>query len=85
MRLREILKNISRVPEVHLKLGSHYLVILNEGRRVRCLLYDWRDYKYGGEPIKEITKRFEEFPSYLSKLKEELRVQRVRVARVWQM
>ena len=37
MKLREILRNISRVPEVHLKLGSHYLIVLNEGKKFRCL------------------------------------------------
>ena len=83
MRLREILKNISRVPEVHLKLGSHYLVVLNEGKRVRCLLYHWSDYRFGGEPIKDVTKRFEELPRFLSDLKKELGVLRVRVARTW--
>ena len=83
MRLREILKNMSKVPEVHLKLGSHYLVILNEGKRLRCFLYHWRDYKYGGEPIKEVTKRFEEFPNYLRNLKRELEAARMRVVRIW--
>ena len=83
MRLREILKNISKVPEVHLKLGSHYLVVLNEGRRVRCLLYHWMDYRFGGEPIREVTKRFEEFPSYLKDLKRELEATKTRVVRVW--
>ena len=83
MRLREILKNISRVPEVHLKLGSHYLVVLNEGKRLRCFLYHWSDYRFGGEPLREVTKRFEELPKFLSDLKEELGVLRVRVARTW--
>ena len=81
MRLREILRNISKIPEVHLKLGSHYLVVLNEGKKFRCLLYFWRDYKYGGEPIREVHKRLEEFPSYLKELKRELGVLRVRVIR----
>ena len=83
MRLREILRNISKIPEVHLKLGSHYLVVLNEGKRVRCLLYDWMAYRFGGEPIKEVTKRFEEFPSYLRNLKRELEAARMRVVRIW--
>ena len=83
MRLREILRNISKIPEVHLKLGSHYLVVLNEGKKLECFLYRWQDYKFGGSPLGEVTKRFEELPSYLSKLKEELGVQRVRVVRVW--
>jgi len=83
VRLRDILRNLSNIPEIHLKLGSHYLVVLNEGKRLRCLLYDWSSYKFGGSPLGEVTKRVEELPSYLSKLKEELGVQRVRVARVW--
>ena len=83
MRLREILRNISKIPEVHLKLGSHYLVVLNEGKRVRCLLYDWMAYRFGGEPIREVTKRFEELPRFLDELKEELGVARTRVVRIW--
>jgi len=83
MRLREILKNISKIPEIHLKLGSHYLVVLNQGNKLECFLYRWQDYKYGGEPVKEFTKRFEELPRFLSELKEELGVLRVRVARTW--
>ena len=83
MRLREILRNISKISEVHLKLGSHYLVVLNQGRKLECLVYRWQDYKYGGEPVKEFTKRFEEFPRFLSELKKELGIQRVRVARIW--
>jgi len=83
VRLREILRNISKIPEVHLKLGSHYLVVLNEGRRLRCFLYYWSDYRFGGEPIKDVTKRFEELPRFLSDLKKELGVLRVRVARTW--
>ena len=85
MRLREILRNISRIPEVHLKLGSHYLVVLNEGKRLRCLLFDWSSYRYGGEPVKEFTKRFEEFPSYLKDLKRELEATKTTVVRVWWM
>ena len=83
MRLREILRNISKIPEVHLKLGSHYLIVLNEGKRVRCLLYDWMAYRFGGEPIKDVTKRFEELPRFLSDLKEELGAARTKVVRIW--
>ena len=85
MRLRKILRNISKIPEVHLKLGSHYLIVLNEGKRLRCFVYDWSDYRYGGEPIREVTKRFEELPRFLDELKEELGVARTRVVRIWRM
>ena len=83
MRLRKILRNISKITEVHLKLGSRYLVVLNEGRRLRCFLYHWSDYRFGGEPLREVTKRFEELPKFLSNLKKELGVLRVRVIRWW--
>ena len=85
MRLREILRNISKIPEIHLKLGSHYLVVLNQGKKLECFLYRWQDYKYGGEPIREVTKRFEELPRFLDELKEELGVARTRVVRIWWM
>ena len=81
MRLREVLRNISNISETHLKLGSHYLIIENHGRRLRCLLYHWIEYRYGGEPIREVSKRVEEFPTYLKELKRELGVLRVRVVR----
>ena len=83
MRLREVLRNISNISETHLKLGSHYLIIENHGRQLRCVLYHWIEYRYGGEPVKVAYKSVEELPGFLNELKEELGATRTTVVRIW--
>lgn len=83
MRLREVLRNLSRIPEVHFKLGRYYLIAENEGGRLRCFVYDWVAYRYGGEPVEEALKKPREFREYLGELKRRYGVKRVLVTRIW--
>ena len=83
MRLREVLRNLSRIPEVHFKLGRYYLIAENEGGKLRCFVYDWVAYRYGGEPVEEALKKPREFREYLGELKRRYRVKRVLVTRIW--
>ena len=83
MRLGEVLRNLSRIPEVHFKLGRYYLIAENEGRRIRCFIYDSIAYRHGGEPVEEALKKPRELREYLDELKRRYGVKRVRVIRWW--
>jgi len=81
VKLNKVLRDImrGRLSEAHLKVDGMVLIVENEGRVLRCLLYCYSDYYYGGDPITIAYKKPAELKQYLTELKERYRAGRVRV------